>query len=294
MFGECHMHIFMDGKNYKKAVAVHKNGVQDEDIRAKFKEYKEKGITFIRDGGDALGVSARASEIAGEYGITYRTPRFAIHRNGHYGGIVGYGYNDMKEYHALIQRAGKEGSDFIKLMFSGIMDFEQDGRVNEEPLPKEEIRELIHVAHEEGFSVMAHVNGARAVEAAVEGGVDSVEHGNFMDEECLHALAESNTVWVPTYVTITNLLGSGRFDDEVIRSLKERQGDMIRRGFELGATIALGSDAGAYCVPHGQGVIDEYHEFRRILGIGKPDALMTEEELDHRLRDAEEEIRKRF
>lgn len=55
---------------------------------------------------------------------------------------------------------------------------------------------MIHIAHEEGFAVMAHVNGAGAVKDAVEAGVDSVEHGNFMDEACLQALAESGTVWV--------------------------------------------------------------------------------------------------
>lgn len=57
--------------------------------------------------------------------------------------------------------------------------------MTEAPLQRDEIRELIHIAHEEGFSVMAHVNGAAPVLAAVEAGVDSVEHGNFLDEEAL-------------------------------------------------------------------------------------------------------------
>ena len=279
----------MDGKNYRKAVELHRNGVQDEDIRQKFSRYAEKGITFIRDGGDVLGVSKRAVEIAPEYGITYRTPVFAIHRKHHYGGIVGYGYENRKEYYSLVKKAREEGSDFIKLIFSGIMDFNHGGEVTEEPLPAAEIRELIHIAHEEGFAVMAHVNGARAVQAAVEGGVDSVEHGNFVDEECLHALSESRAVWIPTYVTITNMIGNGRFDDEVLYRLRERQGDMIRRGFELGVCIGLGSDAGAYCVPHGQGLIDEYHEFCRLTS-----ELMTVKELDDRLEQAENRIRDTF
>lgn len=63
--------------------------------------------------------------------------------------------------------------------------------MTEAPLQRDEIRELIHIAHEEGFSVMAHVNGAAPVLAAVEAGVDSVEHGNFLDEETLQALSES-------------------------------------------------------------------------------------------------------
>ena len=52
------------------------------------------------------------------------------------------------------------GGDFIKIMISGIMVYEQFGQMSEEPLAPEEIRELIHIAHEEGMAVMAHVNGA--------------------------------------------------------------------------------------------------------------------------------------
>lgn len=287
MPGECHMHMFMDGKNYKKAVELHRNGVQDWDIREKLETYRARGVTFLRDGGDALGVSARTKELAAEYGITYRTPLFAIHKNGHYGGIVGYGFDNWKEYHALVKKVRAQGGDFIKVMFSGIMDFAGDGGVNEEPLPSDEIREMIRIAHEEGFAVMAHVNGARTVQAAVEAGVDSVEHGNFVDEECLQAMAESQAVWVPTFVTITNLIGCGRFDDRVLEQLKERQGKMIRRGFELGVKIAAGSDAGAYQVPHGQGIWDEYRELSQLYPGEEPDCMTAFEQ-------AEEEIKRRF
>lgn len=286
MFGECHAHIFMDGKNYKKAAALHREGVQEEDIREKLQKYADCGISYVRDGGDALGVSARARELAPEYGITYRTPIFAIHRRGHYGGIVGLGYSDWKEYHDLVLRVREQGGDFIKLMFSGIMDFDREGQMTEEPLPASEIRELIHIAHEEGFAVMAHVNGARTVQQAVEAGVDSVEHGNFLDEECLRALAESHAIWVPTYVTITNLIGSGRFDDKALERLKERQGTLIRRGYDLGVKLALGSDAGAYMVPHAQGLLDEYREFKRLLGDTPT--------LDARLHSAETALQTRF
>ncbi|MDO4322227.1 MAG: amidohydrolase family protein [Lachnospiraceae bacterium] len=286
MFGECHAHLFMNGKNYREAVALHKNGVQEQDIREKLRQYQEQGVTFLREGGDVLGVSARAALLAPEYGITYRSPVFAIHKNGHYGGIVGYGFDTMKEYHQLIKRAEAAGADFIKVMFSGIMDFSREGHLTEEPLDRQDIQEMIHIAHEEGFAVMAHVNGAEAVRNAVEAGVDSVEHGNFADEECLWAMAESHAVWVPTYVTITNLIGSGRFDDAALLRLKERQGERIRRGYELGVKIALGSDAGAFCVPHGQGILDEYRELGLLLGAG--------EELDEKFEAAENEIRRRF
>ena len=234
MFGECHAHMIMDGVNYKKAVAQHKDGVVDAVIRQRFEEYTKRGIFFIRDGGDACGVSKRAAQLACEYGITYRTPVFALHKRGHYGGIVGLPFSDFSEYRDRIAQVRAQGGHFIKLMFSGILDFSRSGAMTEAPLQRDEIRELIHIAHEEGFSVMAHVNGAAPVLAAVEAGVDSVEHGNFLDEEALQALSESHTVWVPTYVTITNLIGSGRFDDSALEQLKKEAGARIRRGFAPG------------------------------------------------------------
>ena len=286
MFGECHGHMFMNGTNYPKAVEMHQKRVDREDVRRKLETYRELGISFFRDGGDTMGVSEYARSIAPEYGIDYRTPVFAIHKNGHYGKIVGLGFDTMKEYHQLVRKARECRSDFIKVMFSGILDFGTDGGITGEPLKREEIHEMIHIAHEEGFAVMAHVNGARTIQNAVESGVDSVEHGNFMDEECLQALSESDAVLVPTFVTIHNLLGSGRFDDAVIRRLQEQQEICLKRAFELNVKVALGSDAGAYRVLHGQGLLDEYQQFRRILG-DIPD-------LDERLEHAETLIRDRF
>ena len=301
MFGECHAHLIMDGENYRKAVAVHANGVQEEDLRTKLAGYAARGICFVRDGGDSHGISARALQLAGEYGITYRTPLFAIHKRGHYGGIVGFPFDTWKEYEQLVGRVRAEGGHFIKIMCSGILDFRRRGALTGPPVEREDIREMIHIAHEEGFSVMAHVNGAKAVLDAVEAGVDSVEHGNFMDEDALQALAESDAVWVPTYVTITNLIGSGRFEDTAIAGLVQEQGERIRRGFELGARIALGSDAGAFRVPHGEGLLDEYREIRRLMleaGGKEKESFaqfhLTEEELDGRLAEAEEQIRRKF
>ena len=63
-------------------------------------------------------------------------------------------------------------------MISGIMDFDHFGKLSEDGLDPAFIRELIHIAHEEGFAVMAHANGARTVEAAALAGVDSIELKN--------------------------------------------------------------------------------------------------------------------
>ena len=55
-----------------------------------------------------------ARDLAPEYGIEYITPLFAIHKKGHYGGIVGYGFETMGEYRELVRLAKEKKSDFIK------------------------------------------------------------------------------------------------------------------------------------------------------------------------------------
>ena len=65
---------------------------------------------------------------------------------------------------------------------------------------------MVHIAHEEGFAVMSHTNGVYGTRAAIAAGVDSLEHGNYMDEETLSLCWQTaDTVWVPTLVTVRNL-----------------------------------------------------------------------------------------
>ncbi|MDO4337850.1 MAG: amidohydrolase family protein [Eubacteriales bacterium] len=286
MFGECHAHVIMDGMNYRKAVDLHRDGVKDEVIRAHFEAYKKRGVTFVRDGGDALGVSKRAKELAAEYGIDYRSPIFAIHKEGHYGGIVGRGFRDLRDFHKRVLEAKAEGADFIKIMTTGLMDFKNHGQVTGTPLEAGEVKEMVHIAHEEGFAVMSHTNGIYGVQAAVEAGVDSVEHGNFIDEETIQILSQSRTVWVPTLVTVRNLLGCGRYSDEVIRPIMEIGERNLSLAYAKKARVALGSDAGAYMVPHGKGIEDEYDSFRQILGNSPG--------VQRWLEDGEWEIKERF
>lgn len=258
MLGECHAHMIMDGVNYRAAVALHKDHVCEEAVRRHLKESQEAGIRFVRDGGDAKEVSKLARELAPEYGIEYRTPIFAIHKKGHYGGIVGHPFDDWKEYEALVKRAKEEGADFIKIMVSGLLDFSRAGILTEEGLSGEEIRRMIGTAHDAGMAVMAHCNGDRTCCLTLEAGVDSLEHGFFMEEETLSLLAERGIPWFPTFAPVGNLLGCGRFPDEEVRKNLDMQLARVKKAASQKACIGLGSDAGAYLVPHGKGTHDEY------------------------------------
>ena len=257
MLGDCHVHVIMDGKNYKEAVALHKGGVKESVIHDCFSNYQKAGITFLRDGGDALGVSKRAKELACEYGITYLTPIFAIHKKGHYGGLVGRSFELITEYKKLVLEAKEAGADFIKIMVSGLIDFTGYGILSEEGLEESFIKEMIHIAHEEGLSVMAHCNGARTMEAAAAAGVDSIEHGAYSDERALMVMKEQGVIWTPTVSPIGNLAGGGRFLDEVTQSIASHHLKMIETYVQMGGRIALGSDAGAWRVPHVEGLSSE-------------------------------------
>ena len=156
MFGECHAHALMNGVNYREAVALHREKANEEAVRQCLRAYQEAEVSFVRDGGDPYGVSELAAKLAPEYGIDYRTPIFAIHKNGHYGSIVGRGFDDMKEFYQRVKEAKETGADFIKIMTTGLLDFNNHGRVTGTPLEAEEVKEMVHIAHEEGFAVMSH------------------------------------------------------------------------------------------------------------------------------------------
>lgn len=261
---DCHMHMILDGVEWKSAIARHKEKPDMAFIRKVLGIYKDLGVTYLRDGGDRWGAGKAAREIAGEFGICYRTPLAPLCKKGHYGAFIGAAYADFREYAALVRKARHEGADFIKIMISGLMDFDRFGVLTEDGLPAEEIRELIHIAHEEGFSVMAHANGSRTVEAAAMAGVDSIEHGAYLDGAALAAMKENGCVWVPTLSAVGNLRGKGRFDEKAVCAILESAMENVAAFAGVGGFLAPGTDAGAWAVPHGS--VTEQELLRQAIG----------------------------
>ncbi len=264
MLSDCHIHMLLDSQNWRSAIARHSISANLSYIHDILQHYQAAGFTYLRDGGDRWGVGQAARTYASQYGITYRTPLAPLVQNGHYGSFIGSTYESLKEYAALVQAHRKNGADFIKIMISGLMDFNQFGVLTEEGLPPKLIGELIHISHEEGFSVMAHANGARTVEAAAIAGVDSVEHGAYLDKDAVYAMAQAGTVWVPTLSTIGNLKGTGRFDEAAVSAILESALENVSIFASIGGLLAPGSDAGAWAVPHA--CTSEYHWLQIALG----------------------------
>ena len=264
MIVDCHMHMILDGVEWRSAIDRHREKPDEGFIRQVLSTYRDKGFTYLRDGGDRWGAGKRARELAPEFGIRYRTPLAPLCKAGHYGAFIGEKYENFREYTDLVGKSRADGADFIKIMISGLMDFDRYGVLTEDGLTPGEIRELIHIAHEEGFRVMAHANGARTVEAAALAGVDSVEHGAYQDGDSLTAMAQMGTIWVPTLSTVGNLRGKGRFDEDAVRAILDGALSNVAAFAAMGGLIAPGSDAGAWAVPHG--VESEYALLRQALG----------------------------
>ena len=227
MKGNCHIHALLDGRDWRQAIDRHREKPDENYLHGLLSTYADLGYTYLRDGGDRWGVGAKARSLAKSYGITYRTPLAPLCRKGCYGGFIGTTYENLSQYRDLVVVLMQKGPELG------------------------EIPELVRIAQEEGMAVMAHGNGADAVLAAAKAGADSIEHGAYLNEEALHAMKESGTVWVPTLSTIGNLRGKGRFQEAAVEAILQSAMENVRYFLKIGGKIAPGDDAGAWAVPHG-------------------------------------------
>ena len=286
---DCHIHMVLDGVNWKDAIARHKAAPQEALIRQTLGHYQALGFSYLRDGGDRWGVCDLAAKLAPEYGIRYRSPGFPIYKTGHYGGFIGRGFDGLAEYRALVREAKTRGAHFIKLMISGLMDFSQYGVLTGEPLPPDLIRDMIACAHDEGFSVMAHANGDEAVRAALAGGVDSIEHGAQPDAAITALYKEKGAFQV---ATLSPALPYALFDRSVSHATYEQQENgkvvfdgiiaMARENLANGIPVGLGTDTGCPYITH----YDMWRElcyFVKYCGVTPAFALHTATRLNARL-----------
>ena len=71
MTADCHIHMVLDGVDFRAAIAAHRSRPREEIIRRRLARYQALGFTYLRDGGDRWGVGLLAKALAGEYGILY-------------------------------------------------------------------------------------------------------------------------------------------------------------------------------------------------------------------------------
>ncbi|MHB8475514.1 MAG: metal-dependent hydrolase family protein [Steroidobacteraceae bacterium] len=164
----------------------------------------------------------------------------------------------------------KRGDDLIKIMPSGgVLDESASG--DNAQLTLEEIKAVVATAHDYGFAVAAHAHGAEAIRRAVLGGVDSIEHGTFMDADDMKLMVEHGTWYVPTIIAGDFVARQSKvpgYYPAQVAAKAAAIGPLIQataaRAYKAHVKIAFGTDAAVY--PHGQNA----HEFELMVGAGMP------------------------
>lgn len=261
---DAHIHLSLDGIDFHKSRQRYKDGDYSQ-IAKSFDEYIKQGIYVIRDGGDDLGISPMAKEIADEMGIIYKTPINSFYKTGYYGDFTGKAVIDIKDFKDQFDHLMLKKPDHLKIILTGIVDFDVFGRIGEMTFTFQELYYMIQSAKDKGLPVMVHANSPQAVQNAVKAGADTIEHGYFITHEELHLMAGNNVIWVPTLSPIGNLITCDEFKNSKkianIKKIYDLQINNVRDAYGIGVKMALGSDAGAYKVLHGKGFYDEVAHF---------------------------------
>ncbi len=263
---DCHVHFALDGLDWKKALNRHKGSPDVDLIRQMLRSYAEAGTSFIREGGDRFEAGWIARNLAPEYEIEFCSPIFPIYQKGNYGSFIGRAFESRKDFESLVDEVASRGGDYVKVMLSGIMDFNNYGVITGHSFEIDEIKEMVKTVHSRGLALMAHTNGAQAIKDAVLAGVDSIEHGYYMDESAKEALVASKSIWVPTLSPICNTIESGRYNKNVLVHITNDQKNAIKEVADNGGIIAMGSDAGAGSVEHVLAIENETSYMKEALG----------------------------
>ncbi len=155
---------------------------------------------------------------------------------------------------AKVREDAKYGSDVIKFCATGGVLSKGDSPDLEQFSP-EEMRALVIEAHRLGRKVAAHAHGAQGIKDAVLAGVDSIEHGSFIDEEDIQLMKEHGTYLVPTlYLSdwfMANYSKLGLTEDMVVKAklVMPAARQNIARAFREGVKVGFGTDSAVY--PHG-------------------------------------------
>jgi imidazolonepropionase-like amidohydrolase len=195
-----------------------------------------------------------------------RTLRAQAGEKGPAQGIV----NSPDEARAAVRARYQEGADLIKITATGGV-LSQAANGQNAQFSDEELRALVAAAKDYGFRVAAHAHGAEGIKRALRAGVDSIEHGTYMDDEAI-ALFKKNGAWfVPTISAGRYVAGKAQdpnYYSPVVRPKAAAIGPLIQatfaRAYKAGVKIAFGTDAGVF--PHGENA----KEFAYMVEAGMP------------------------
>jgi len=282
---DAHVHLTGEGTDnwYKDFADAYLQLVPERTLRAVpfARRTLEAGFTTVRNVGadDYVDVGLRNAIAAG----TIVGPRMlvAVHAIGSTGGhgdgaaldphftdqpgpLEGV-CNGPEQCRAAVRFQVKYGADVIKVMPSGGVLSLTDP-VDNPQLTREEMEAIVSEAHAWGRKVAAHCHGDAAAKVAIAAGVDSIEHGSFLQSETLSAMKRKGIYLVPTLLAGETVgAKADKFPPTIAakaRAAKAARTDMFRNAVRLGVPIAFGTDAAVS--PHGQ----NGQEFALMTGLG--------------------------
>ncbi len=174
-----------------------------------------------------------------------------------------------------VRRQVSHGADAIKFVATGGVLSDIKAGVDQQFI-REEIQAIVDTAHALGRRVSAHAHGTAGINAALEAGVDSIEHGSFMDDRSIELFLKNGAFHVPTIIAGVTVLemaagGSGLSEAQAAkaRTVGLKIKEALARSYKAGVAIAFGTDMGVG--PHGQNA----REFRFMTeaGMSAPDAI---------------------
>jgi len=285
---DCHVHLEEQGS---KNSLIEGFTLTDADIAYHAQVYAKRtlmaGFTTVRDlGGSGVNISLRKAVAHGLVdGPRIITAGRAISASGgHMDNSVGFrddafnhkmgpddGVADGRDQ--LIQAVRlqvKRGSDVIKIASTGgVLDLSENGSGAEFTI--DEIKAVVETAKDYGLRVACHAHGAEGIKRAILGGVTSIEHGTFMNEEDMELAKKYGTYLVPTVIAGKSVADSakipGYFPPVIARKAMEvgtKIQNTFGKAYKSGVKIAFGTDAGVYA--HGK----NYMEFQYMVEAGMP------------------------
>ncbi|MBS0376587.1 MAG: amidohydrolase family protein [Proteobacteria bacterium] len=169
-----------------------------------------------------------------------------------------------------VRQRYKDGADTIKITATGgVLSVAKNG-LNPQ-FTEDEVRAVVATARDYGFKVAAHAHGAEGIKRAIRGGVDSIEHGTFMDDEAIRLMKEHGTYYVPTLSAgkwVAEKAEDPNFFPALVRPKAAAIGPQIagtfNRAYKAGVRIMFGTDTGVSA--HG----DNAREFAYMVEAGMP------------------------
>jgi len=180
--------------------------------------------------------------------------------------------NSPEDARQAVRQRYKDGSDLIKITATGgVLSYARSGDAPQFML--DEIQAIVQTAKDYGYTVAAHAHGKEGMKRAIEGGVTSIEHGTYMDDEIFALMRKHGTWYVPTITAGRFVADKAKvpgYFPEIVRPKAERIGAKIQETFasayKAGVKIAFGTDMGVG--PHGENAI----EFGYMVEAGMPPA----------------------